>query len=158
MRAVETHYEPAMVSMSKLSWGTVEYVGDQSEYVSMIHATLKTCVGAIQELITNKRYFRTFCDKLIESFVSRFAANLTRCKPISEIGAEQMLLDTQAVKSFLVEIPNLGLETAVAVPTSYVSLFSFHFLLHRWCHLHFQFLNATNLAHYYFLHMPSTGL
>ncbi|KAF9143847.1 Vacuolar protein sorting-associated protein 53 [Mortierella sp. GBA39] len=118
VRAVETHYEPAMVSMSKLPWGTVEYVGDQSEYVSMIHATLKTCVGAIQELVTNKRYFRTFCDKLIESFVSRFAANLTRCKPISEIGAEQMLLDTQAVKSFLVEIPNLGLETTVTVPTS----------------------------------------
>ncbi|KAG0212026.1 Vacuolar protein sorting-associated protein 53 [Mortierella sp. NVP41] len=120
VRAVESHYEPAMVSMSKLPWGTVEYVGDQSEYVSMIHATLKTCVGAIQELITNKRYFRTFCDKLIESFVSRFAANLTRCKPISEIGAEQMLLDTQAVKSLLVEIPNLGLETTVAVPTSFV--------------------------------------
>ncbi|KAF9540142.1 Vacuolar protein sorting-associated protein 53 [Mortierella hygrophila] len=120
VRAVETHYEPAMVSMSKLPWGTVEYVGDQSEYVSMIHATLKTCVGAIQELVTNKRYFRTFCDKLIESFVSRFAANLTRCKPISEIGAEQMLLDTQAVKSFLVEIPNLGLETSVTVPTSFV--------------------------------------
>lgn len=125
MRAVETDYEPAMVAMSKLPWGTVEYVGDQSEYVSMIHATLKTCVGAIQELITNKRYFRTFCDKLIESFVSRFAANLTRCKPISEIGAEQMLLDTQAVKSFLIEIPNLGLETTVAVPTSYVSSFFF---------------------------------
>lgn len=120
VRAVETDYEPAMVAMSKLPWGTVEYVGDQSEYVSMIHATLKTCVGAIQELITNKRYFRTFCDKLIESFVSRFAANLTRCKPISEIGAEQMLLDTQAVKSFLIEIPNLGLETTVAVPTSFV--------------------------------------
>ncbi|KAG9063912.1 Vacuolar protein sorting-associated protein 53 [Linnemannia hyalina] len=120
VRAVETHYEPGMVSMSKLPWGTVEYVGDQSEYVSMIHATLKTCVGAIQELVTNKRYFRTFCDKLIESFVSRFAANLTRCKPISEIGAEQMLLDTQAVKSFLVEIPNLGLETTVTVPTSFV--------------------------------------
>lgn len=55
-----------MVSMSKLPWATVEYVGDQSEYVSSIHNTLKTCVGAIQELITNKRYFRTFCDKLIE--------------------------------------------------------------------------------------------
>ncbi|KAF9117730.1 Vacuolar protein sorting-associated protein 53 [Mortierella sp. 14UC] len=120
VRAVESHNEPAMVAMSKLPWGTVEYVGDQSEYVSMIHATLKTCVGSIQELITNKRYFRTFCDKLIESFVTRFAANLTRCKPISEIGAEQMLLDTQAVKSFLVEIPNLGLETTVAVPTSFV--------------------------------------
>lgn len=66
VRAVENHYEPAMVNMSKLPWATVEYVGDQSEYVSSIHNTLKTCVGATQELITNKRYFRTFCDKLIE--------------------------------------------------------------------------------------------
>ncbi|KAG0342832.1 Vacuolar protein sorting-associated protein 53 [Podila horticola] len=120
VRAVENHYEPAMVNMSKLPWATVEYVGDQSEYVSSIHNTLKTCVGAIQELITNKRYFRTFCDKLIESFVSRFAVNLTRCKPISEIGAEQMLLDTQAVKSLLIDIPNLGLETTTPVPTSFV--------------------------------------
>ncbi|KAF9931942.1 Vacuolar protein sorting-associated protein 53 [Linnemannia zychae] len=120
VRAVESHYEPAMISMSKLPWGTVEYVGDQSEYVSMIHGTLKTCVGSIQELITNKRYFRTFCDKLIESFVSRFASNLIRCKPISEIGAEQMLLDTQAVKTILVEVPNLGLENAGPVPSSFV--------------------------------------
>ncbi|KAG0200788.1 Vacuolar protein sorting-associated protein 53 [Mortierella sp. GBA30] len=120
VRAVENDYEPALLSMSKLPWATVEYVGDQSEYVSHIQGTLKNCVGAIQELITNKRYFRTFCDKLIESFVSRFAANLPRCKPISEIGAEQMLLDTQAVKSLLIEIPNLGLESSAQVPTSFV--------------------------------------
>ncbi|KAF9181642.1 Vacuolar protein sorting-associated protein 53 [Haplosporangium sp. Z 767] len=118
--AVENHYEPALLSMSKIPWATVEYVGDQSEYVSLIHGTLKTCVGAIQELIINKRYFRTFCDKFIESFVSRFAVNLTRCKPISEIGAEQMLLDTQAVKSLLVEIPNLGLEHPQSVPSSFI--------------------------------------
>ncbi|KAI1319351.1 Vacuolar protein sorting-associated protein 53 [Mortierella claussenii] len=120
VRAVENHYEPALQAMAKLPWATIENVGDQSEYVSMIQQTLKTCVGAIQELITNKRYFRTFCDKFIESFVSRFAANLTRCKPISEIGAEQMLLDTQAVKSLLIDIPNLGLESSVPVPTSFV--------------------------------------
>lgn len=66
MRAVENDYEPALLAMSKLQWGTIEYVGDQSEYVSQIHGTLKTCVGAIQELIANKRYFRTFCDKFIE--------------------------------------------------------------------------------------------
>ncbi|KAF9570850.1 Vacuolar protein sorting-associated protein 53 [Mortierella alpina] len=120
VRAVENDYEPALLDMAKLPWGTIEYVGDQSEYVSQIHGTLKTCVGAIQELITNKRYFRTFCDKFIESFVSRFASNLPRCKPISEIGAEQMLLDTQAVKSLLIEIPNLGLESSTQVPTSFV--------------------------------------
>ncbi|KAI8601751.1 Vps53-like protein, partial [Dissophora ornata] len=120
VRAVENHYESALQSMAKLPWATIENVGDQSEYVSMIQGTLKTCVGAVQDLITNKRYFRTFCDKLIESFVSRFAANLTKCKPISEIGAEQMLLDTQAVKSLLLEIPSLGLESSVPPPTSFV--------------------------------------
>ncbi|GJJ76476.1 vacuolar protein sorting-associated protein 53 [Entomortierella parvispora] len=120
VRAVGSDYEPALVAMSKLPWATIEYVGDQSEYVSLIHGTLQTCVGTIQELITNKRYFRTFCDKLIESFVSRFAVNLTRCKPISEIGAEQMLLDTQAVKTFLLDVPNLGLETSAPVPASFL--------------------------------------
>ncbi|KAG0369845.1 Vacuolar protein sorting-associated protein 53 [Gamsiella multidivaricata] len=119
VRAVENHYEPALHSMSKLPWATVENVGDQSEYVSMIQGTLVTCVGATQDLITNKRYFRTFCDKLIE-----FAINLTRCKPISEIGAEQMLLDTQAVKSSLLEVPNLGLESSVPIPTSFVKFVS----------------------------------
>ncbi|KAF9581275.1 Vacuolar protein sorting-associated protein 53 [Lunasporangiospora selenospora] len=114
VRAVESHYDPALLAMSKLPWGTVENVGDQSEYVTSIHGTLKTCVGAIQELITNKRYFRTFCDKFVE-----FATNITKCKPISEIGAEQMLLDTQAVKSLLMDIPNLGLESATTVPASF---------------------------------------
>jgi hypothetical protein len=34
--------------------------------------------------------------------------NIYLCKPISEVGAEQMLLDVHAMKTILLDIPNMG--------------------------------------------------
>ncbi|KAG0239768.1 Vacuolar protein sorting-associated protein 53 [Actinomortierella wolfii] len=128
VQSIDSTYESALTAMSKVPWATLESVGDQSEYVTTIQQTMRMCVGAIQEYVTNKRYFRTFCDKLVDSFLMRFAGNLMRCKPIGEIGAEQMLLDTQAVKTLLIELPTIGLDlptptpaaAAAAAPASFV--------------------------------------
>ncbi|KAF9167075.1 Vacuolar protein sorting-associated protein 53 [Actinomortierella ambigua] len=118
VQSIETNIESALSAMTKVPWATLETVGDQSEYVTTIQQTLRTNVGAIQEYVTNKRYFRTFCDKFVEAFVLRFAGNLWRCKPIGEIGAEQMLLDTQAVKTLLIELPTMGLDLPTPTPAA----------------------------------------
>ncbi|CAI2168758.1 4401_t:CDS:10 [Funneliformis geosporum] len=89
LKGIETCYEPALTTMTKISWNNLESVGDQSEYVTLFHNNLTRCVVSVHKDITNNRYFRSFCDKFVESFVSKIINNLSKCKPISEVGAEQ---------------------------------------------------------------------
>lgn len=63
-------------------------------------------------------YFQFFLDKLASSVGPRFYLNIFKCKQISETGAQQMLLDTQAVKTILLDIPSLGKQTSGAASYS----------------------------------------
>ncbi|KAI4302259.1 hypothetical protein MLD38_038033 [Melastoma candidum] len=58
--------------------------------------------------------------ELASSLGPRFFANFFKCKQVSETGAQQMLLDTQAIKTILLEIPSLGRQTAGAASYSKV--------------------------------------
>jgi len=57
-------------------------------------------------------------------FVQQFVQNILRCKLISEVGAEQLLLDVTAIKSILLEIPTLSSsgKGGQAAPERYVKL------------------------------------
>ncbi|CAG8805353.1 25593_t:CDS:2, partial [Racocetra persica] len=116
IRGIESSYDPALVAMTKLPWSNLESVGDQSEYVTLFNRTMLSCVVGVHKDITNNRYFRTFCDKFVESFVIKFTNHLIKCKPISEVGAEQMLLDVHALKTLLLEMPTMGMENPAPPP------------------------------------------
>ncbi|CAG8488671.1 3009_t:CDS:10 [Ambispora gerdemannii] len=122
VKGIETNNEDVFTMMSKKSWGDLESVGDQSDYVSMFQSTLRTCVVVVHKRITNNRYFRIFCDRFVDSFVMRIINNLTKCKPISEIGAEQLLLDIHALKTSILEIPTLGIVNPAPPPTTFVKI------------------------------------
>ncbi|CAG8609266.1 4106_t:CDS:10, partial [Gigaspora rosea] len=122
IRGIELSYEPALVAMTKLPWSNLDSVGDQSEYVTLFNRTVLSCVVGVHKDITNNRYFRTFCDKFVESFVIKFINNLIKCKPISEIGAEQMLLDVHALKTSLLEMPTMGMENPIPPPPTFIKI------------------------------------
>ncbi|CAH1763587.1 12480_t:CDS:10 [Entrophospora sp. SA101] len=122
IRGIELCYEPALVSMTKIHWGTLESVGDQSEYVTMFQTTLKSCVVSAHKDITNDKYYESFCDKFVESFVSKLISNLSKCKPISEVGAEQMLLDIHALKTTLLEMPTMGKENIPPPSSTFIRM------------------------------------
>ncbi|KAI9263263.1 Vps53-like protein [Phascolomyces articulosus] len=124
VRSIEACCEPHLQQMIKLPWSVLDTVGDQSEYVSQLQDVVKRYVTVIGRTIANKRYFRTFGDRFVESFLSKYTLYIFRCKHISEIGAEQMLLDTHALKTLLLDIPLMGVEGAVTVPTLYGKLVS----------------------------------
>ncbi|KAH9299234.1 hypothetical protein KI387_030916, partial [Taxus chinensis] len=48
------------------------------------------------------------------SLAPRFHLNIYKCKHISEAGAQQMLLDTHAVKTILLEVPSIGGQSAAS--------------------------------------------
>lgn len=117
VHGLETKFDIEMAAMTRVPWGTLESVGDQSEYVNSINLILTTSIPTLGSLLS-PLYFQFFLDKLASSLGPRFYSNIFKCKQISETGAQQMLLDTQAVKTILLEIPSLGRQTSGAASYS----------------------------------------
>lgn len=59
---------------------------------------------------------------MLESFLTKFMSQIFKCKSISSIGAEQLLLDTQALRSVLIQITLLGTDTGTQVSVLYSKL------------------------------------
>ncbi|EXC35019.1 hypothetical protein L484_017720 [Morus notabilis] len=117
VHGLETKFDAEMAAMTRVPWSTLENVGDQSEYVNAINMILTSSIPVLGRLLSPV-YFQFFLDKLASSLGPRFYANIFKCKQISETGAQQMLLDTQAVKTILLEIPSLGRQTSGAASYS----------------------------------------
>ncbi|XP_073040877.1 LOW QUALITY PROTEIN: vacuolar protein sorting-associated protein 53 A-like [Primulina eburnea] len=113
VNGIETKFDVEMAAMTRVPWGTLESVGDQSEYVNNINTILTASIPVLGNLLS-PIYFQFFLDKLASSLGPRFYLNIFKCKQISETGAQQMLLDTQAVKTILLDVPSLGKKTSVA--------------------------------------------
>ncbi|VVB00648.1 unnamed protein product [Arabis nemorensis] len=114
---IETKFDTEMAVMTRIPWSTLESVGDQSGYVNGINTILSSSIPVLGNLLTPV-YFQFFLDKLASSLGPRFYANIFRCKQLSETGAQQMLLDTQAMKTILLEIPSLARQTSTAASYS----------------------------------------
>ncbi|KAL7148640.1 hypothetical protein ABFS83_06G192600 [Erythranthe nasuta] len=121
VNGIETKFDAEMAAMTRVPWGTLENVGDQSEYVNAINIIVGASIPVLGRLLS-PIYFQFFLDKLASSLGPRFYLNIFKCKQISETGAQQMLLDTQAVKTILLEIPSLGKQvSAVTGYSKFVS-------------------------------------
>ncbi|KAJ5245930.1 hypothetical protein N7468_000913, partial [Penicillium chermesinum] len=101
VRQVEINLEPCWREMRNTPWGKIEAVSDQSSYVSELLSHTKEKAAEILPLLHKQQYARAFSDHLIELVSSLFISNVFQCKPVSEAGAEQMLLDSYTLKSGL---------------------------------------------------------
>ncbi|KAJ3108471.1 Vacuolar protein sorting-associated protein 53 [Phlyctochytrium planicorne] len=107
---VEVAAEPSLTVMAKKQWASLESVGDQSEYVTQLGTQIISLVTLFRKTLSSSKYLRTFWDKFSEALLNRYHSNIFKCKPISEVGAEQMLLDTHAMKTILVQMTNAGVD------------------------------------------------
>lgn len=114
VRKVEVELEPCWREMRNSPWNKLENVGDQSSYASELLSRIKTKSEEIVSLLHKQQYSRAFADHLVEFVSNTFLSNIYLCRPISETGAEQMLLDSYTLKS--------GLTTVLPAPApaSYV--------------------------------------
>lgn len=110
--------------MVNTNWTKLSSVGDQSSYVSSLRTTLEKETATIMQQINKDTYRRMLCDKVVDIITWDFLVNVARCKPISEISAEQMLLDLYVVKDSFLLLPfltdsRLATKTAsLAAPTT----------------------------------------
>jgi hypothetical protein len=116
VRKVEIACEPSWREMRNTPWSRLESVGDQSSYVAELLRHVKENSGEILKSLHKQQYARAFCDNLVDLMTHTYIANIVQSKPISEAGAEQMLLDSYVLKKGFTELPTLNDEPGTAPP------------------------------------------
>ncbi|XPS70454.1 Vacuolar protein sorting-associated protein 53 [Ascochyta lentis] len=120
VRKVELACEPTWREMRNTPWSKLESVGDQSTYVAELLRHVKETSADILKSLHKQQYARAFCDNLVDLMANAYIANIIQSKPISEVGAEQMLLDSYVLKKGFTELPILNEEAGTAPPASFV--------------------------------------
>ena len=90
VRKVEVDIEPTWREMRNTGWSKMESVGDQSSYVGEMLSKIKSRATEILAILHKQQYARAFCDNVVELTANAYIANMFQCKPISEVGAEQV--------------------------------------------------------------------
>ena len=120
---LENSCEPALTAMSKISWQNISAVGDQSSYVTAIINHIKNFIPLVRDNLANSRkYFTQFCSKFANNLIHKFINNIFKCKLISQIGIEQLLLDTHSLKIALLELPTINSAVLRKAPTTYTKI------------------------------------
>lgn len=101
VRKVESDTEPTWREMRNTDWSKIETVGDQSSYVAEMLTKVKTRAAEILSMLTKQQYARAFCDNVVELTATAYMANMFQCKPISEVGAEQVCVFDRTTKRLL---------------------------------------------------------
>lgn len=123
VRKVELACEPSWREMRNTPWSKLESVGDQSTYVAELLRHVKDKSSEILKYLHKQQYARAFCDGLVDQMATTYISNIVQSKPISEVGAEQMLLDSYVLKKAFTEIPVVNEESGTAPPATYVHPF-----------------------------------
>ncbi|KXN90783.1 hypothetical protein AN958_03437 [Leucoagaricus sp. SymC.cos] len=113
LREVENATDLYFTTMSRSSWSSLNQVSGQSSYVGDLVKAAEQVVEVVKPLIEQKKYLRNFLDKVCSLVLTKFTNALVRSRPLKEIGAEQLLIDLQAVKGYLTKMPGDGLVTNI---------------------------------------------
>ena len=101
IRRVETDIEPTWREMRNTGWSKMESVGDQSSYVAEMLQRIKSRAAEVLGLLHKQQYARAYCDNIVELTANTYAANIFQCKPISEVGAEQVMITMKPMNDIL---------------------------------------------------------
>jgi len=93
VRSAANECEGTWREMKNTNWSTMESVGDQSSYVGELLKHIKAKAQEMLAVVAKAQYARAFCDNLVDHMATAYVNNIVLCRPISEVGAEQMLLD-----------------------------------------------------------------
>ncbi|KAF8210667.1 Vps53-like protein [Mycena galopus ATCC 62051] len=111
LRELEAACEPAFTAMSRSSWATLKQVSGQSAYTVDLVNAIEQVVESVKPLVEQKKYLRNFLDKACSLILAKFTNSLVKSRPLKEIGAEQLLIDLQAVRACLLKMPGESLTT-----------------------------------------------
>lgn len=87
---VEADCEPAWREMKNTHWSKMDSVGDQSPYIGELLRHVNAKAEEVLAVVAKQQYARAFADNLVENLANTFTANIVQCRPVSEVGAEQV--------------------------------------------------------------------
>lgn len=123
LQDLEAVCDTALTTMTKMQWSSIEAVGDQSNYVNTIVVHLRQTIPPIRDRLSScRKYFTQLCVKFANSFIVKLVQQLYKCKPLSAVGAEQLLLDVHMLKTALLDLPCTGYQVQRKAPPSYVKV------------------------------------
>lgn len=120
VRRVEVDIERTWREMRNTGWSKMEMVGDQSSWVAEMLQNIKRRSTEVLGMLHKQQYARAFCDNLVDSVANAFIVSIFQCKPISEVGAEQMLLDSYALKKGFEDLLNINAKPNTPSPAGYI--------------------------------------
>jgi hypothetical protein len=120
VRRVELDCDAPWREMRNVPWSKMDNVGDQSPYVAPLVQRVKEKTSEVLNHLQKQHYARAFCDNLVDALAGSILTNLVVCRPISETGAEQMLLDTYVLKKAFTELSTVNAEAGTAPNANFV--------------------------------------
>jgi hypothetical protein len=90
VRLVEIECESSWREMRNTPWSKLEVVGDHSSYVAELLRCVRARSSEILRMLHKQQYARAFCDNLVDQVANTYVLSIVQCRPISEIGAEQV--------------------------------------------------------------------
>lgn len=106
--------------MRNVPWGKMDSVGDQSTYVSYLLQRIHDRSKEILKYLQKPQYSRAYCDNVVDSVTNAYLNNIVAVKPVSETGAEQMLLDFYVLKKGLAELATINADPGTAPNAAFV--------------------------------------
>ncbi|ODV91310.1 hypothetical protein CANCADRAFT_3021 [Tortispora caseinolytica NRRL Y-17796] len=107
----EAGCQPYWKELAAYNWSTMKQVGDQSGYVGPLVAAMNSRATDTLLYLNKDIYIRSYCDRIVESTVTQFTANMLKGIPLTEVAAEQLLLDLYVIRGCLMNIPQLAGKT-----------------------------------------------
>ncbi|MCJ1306432.1 Vacuolar protein sorting-associated protein 53 [Agyrium rufum] len=107
VRRVEIDLEPVWREMRNIGLNKLQSVSDHSSYVDDMQRRITVRSSEILAMLHKSQYARAFCDNLVEFVSNDYVAAIIHCRPVTEVGAEQLLLDSYALtQTFQSLLPN----------------------------------------------------
>ncbi|CCF49657.1 hypothetical protein NDA11_001152 [Ustilago hordei] len=107
-RELELCSEPIWNSMLRpaIPWSQLQpRSGAKLQYVMDMASLLEQIGVVVRQDVENKRYVRSWCDKVVSVLCTRFMQGLVRLRPLTQVMAEQLLVDAGELKKSLIELP-----------------------------------------------------
>ncbi|EGG13211.1 GARP complex subunit Vps53 [Melampsora larici-populina 98AG31] len=117
LKELERACETGFTSMLRSTWKELEFVSSESPYTNELVSAITLVVNIVKQHLEQKKYVRSFCDKVVGNLILKFTQTIVKCRPIPMIAAEQIILDLQVIKSCLLTLPQIDPE--VPIPMAY---------------------------------------
>lgn len=77
---------------------------DQDEFVTLLQRSLATDLHLVRGLLLEAAHYGSLCDRLAISILGRFRDQLDRITPLTEVIAQQLLIDLESLRITLIEV------------------------------------------------------